>query len=197
MKRSAVLAFILFVFLMAGERSGSAQAVEAMDGRGFYINAGAMASGFMPGDYDHPVGATPEVKVYQPVIGPGVYVDLHFAHWVQIEAEGRWMLWDGYGGETQDNYLIGPRVPIHRLGRRGQIYGKALIGLAKMNFSNIDLYTHGSFTALAFGGTLDYKLTRKLTLRAVDFEYQYWPVWVENKSLQPYGVSVGMAYRVF
>ena len=41
MKRSAVLVFILFAFWVAGERSGSAQAVEAMDGRGLYINAGA------------------------------------------------------------------------------------------------------------------------------------------------------------
>ncbi len=197
MKRSVVLAFILFVLLIAGERSGNAQAVEAMDGRGFFINAGAMASGFMPGDPNHPVGLDPEVKVYQPVIGPGAYVDLHFTHWIQVEAEGRWMRWDGYGGETQDNYLIGPRVPVYRLGRRGQIYGKGLVGLAKMNFSDIDPYKNGSFTALAFGGSFDYKLTRKLTLRAVDFEYQYWPKWIPQQSLQPYGVSVGMSYRVF
>ena len=185
MKRSVVLVFILFVLLIAGLRSVSAQAVEAMDARGFYVDAGGMASGFMPGDWN------------QPVIGAGTYVDLHFSHWIQVEAEGRWMRWNGYFGETQDNYLIGPRVPVFRIGRRAQIYGKGLVGLAKMNFSELDRYKNGSFTALAFGGTLDYKLTRKLTLRAVDFEYQYWPKWVPNQSLQPYGVSVGMAYRVF
>jgi hypothetical protein len=157
-----------------------------------------MASGFMPGDSNHPVGSDViEVQAYQPVFGPGVYVDVHFTHWIQIEAEGRWMHWGGYGGETQDNYLIGPRVPVYRLGRRGQIYGKGLVGLAKMNFADIDPYKNGSFTAFAFGGTLDYKLTRKLTLRAVDFEYQYWPKWIPNESLQPYGVSIGASYRVF
>lgn len=182
MRRSVVLFCTLFVFWIAGERTGSAQAVEAMEGRGFYINAGGMASGFMPGDQN------------QAVIGVGTYVDFHFSHWIQIEGEGRWMRWNGYYGETEDNYLIGPRVPVYRLGRRGQIYGKALIGLAKQNFA---FGGYGSFTALAFGGTLDYKLTRKLTLRAVDFEYQYWPVWLPGESLQPYGVSVGAAYRVF
>jgi hypothetical protein len=182
MKRSVAFVCALLVFWIAGQRSGKAQAVEAMEGRGFHINAGAMASGFDPGDRRHPV------------VGAGTYVDLHFTHWIQVEAEGRWMRWYGYEGETQDNYLIGPRVPVYRLGRRGQIYGKALVGLAKQNFA---FGGYGSFTALAFGGTLDYKLTRKLTLRAVDFEYQYWPVWLPNKSLQPYGVSVGAAYRVF
>jgi hypothetical protein len=156
--------------------------VESADARGLYINAGAMASGFMPGD------------VNQAVVGAGTYVDVHFTHWIQVEAEGRWMPWHGYFGETQSNYLIGPRVPVYRLGHRTQIYGKALIGLGKMDFP---FGGYGSFTALAFGGSLDYKLSRKLTLRPVDFEYQYWPVWVQKKSLEPYGVSVGVAYRVF
>jgi hypothetical protein len=182
MKRSVVSAFVLFVFLTAGQGFGHAQAVEAMEGRGLSINAGGMASGFMPGDYN------------QLVIGGGTYVDVHFTHWIQVEAEGRWMRWNGYEGETQDNYLIGPRVPVYRLGRRGQIYGKALIGYAKQNFA---FGGYGSFTALAFGGTLDYKLSRKLTLRAADFEYQYWPVWLPDQSLRPYGGSVGLAYRVF
>jgi hypothetical protein len=177
-----VLVFILSVFVIAGERSGEAQAVEAMEGRGFYIDAGAMATGFMPGDWN------------QPVIGAGTYVDFHFTHWIQVEAEGRWMRWNGYYGETQDNYLIGPRVPVYRLGRRGQIYGKVLAGLAKQDFA---FGGNGSFTDFAFGATIDYKLTRKLTLRPVDFEYQYWPVWLPHQSLQPYGFSVGASYRVF
>lgn len=167
---------------MAGQRAGRAQAVESATTRGFYIDAGAMASGFSPGDRRHPV------------IGAGTYIDFHFTHWIQVEAEGRWMPWHGYYGETQSNYLIGPRVPVYHLGRRGQLYGKALIGLGKMDFA---FGGYGSFTALAFGGGLDYKLTRKLTWRPVDFEYQYWPVWIQNDSLHPYGFSTGMAYRVF
>jgi hypothetical protein len=182
MRRSVVFICTLFALWISGQRSAIAQAVEAMDGRGFYINAGGMGSGFLPGDWN------------QAVIGGGTYVDVHFTHWFQVEAEGRWMRWNGYYGETQDNYLIGPRVPVYRFGRRNQIYGKALVGLAKQNFA---FGGYGSFTAFAFGGSYDYKLTRKLTLRPVDFEYQYWPVWLPHKSLQPYGVSIGASYRVF
>lgn len=54
----------------------------------------------------------------------------------------------------------------------------------------------GTFTALAFGGGMDVKLTKRLSLRALDAEYQYWPRW-SNSSLAPYGASVGMSYRIF
>ncbi|HEY3706783.1 MAG TPA: hypothetical protein VGL22_17095 [Terracidiphilus sp.] len=182
MRRSAAVIFFLLFVLLTLDQNGRAQAVESGDERGFHVRAGAMASGFMPGD------------VNQGIVGAGTYVDLHFTHWFQVEAEGRWMPWHGYFGETQSNYLIGPRVPVYRVGRRGQIYGKALIGLGKMDFP---FGGYGTFTATAFGGSFDYRLSRKLTLRPIDFEYQYWPVWVRNQSLEPYGVSVGMSYRVF
>jgi hypothetical protein len=41
------------------------------------------------------------------------------------------------------------------------------------------------------------KLTRRINLRAADFEYQLWPKWVNNQSLMPYGLSAGLSYRVF
>jgi hypothetical protein len=43
---------------------------------------------------------------------------------------------------------------------------------------------------------VDVKLTRRISLRAVDVEYQYWPWW-SNTALSPYGASVGMSYKVF
>lgn len=129
------------------------------------------------------------------MVGVGTYVDAHFTHWFQVEGEARWLRFNQYYGEHEDTYLIGPKVPIKQIGHSSEIYGKALIGLGKMTFPNN--YGYGSFTALAFGGGWDYKLSRKITLRAVDFEYQDWPKWLNNGSLYPYGVSVGMAYRVF
>jgi hypothetical protein len=45
-----------------------------------------------------------------------------------------------------------------------------------------------------FGGGVDYRLSRKFTLRAFDFEYQRWNV---TPTLYPYGGSVGMSYKVF
>jgi hypothetical protein len=159
-----------------------AQAVESAESRGLSISAGGMASGFQSGSYD------------DKLVGAGTFVDVHFTHWFQVEAEGRWLYWHQYYGHHQSNYLIGPRVPIKQFGR-AQLFGKALVGEGRETFPFG--YGYGSFTALAFGGTLDYRLTRRLSLRAVDFEYQYWPRWLSDQSLHPYGVSTGVAYRVF
>jgi hypothetical protein len=111
-----------------------------------------------------------------------------------VEAEGRWLRFNEYSGEDMSHYLVGPRVPIHRFGRF-DTYGKVLVGVGRMTFP-LD-YGHGSFTALAYGGGADYRLSRKLTIRAVDFEYQQWPKWLPGEALYPWGVSVGVGYRVF
>jgi hypothetical protein len=182
MRRSAwVFCFVLFI-LGAAVRSGSAQAVESADARQLQITAGGMVSGFQPDE-----GETD-------LIGLGTYVDVHFTHWFQVEGEARWLRWNQYYGEHQDNYLIGPRVPIRRLGSRGQIYGKVLIGYGKMTFPFG--YGYGTFTDLAYGAAVDYRWTRKLTLKT-DFEFQEWPKWLNNQQLYPYGVSVGVGYKVF
>lgn len=179
MRRSAVL---LVVLLSAGLLRSFSQSVESADTGRLSVTAGGFVSGFRPGQDNHTL------------IGGGTFVDVHLSHWVQIEAEGRWLEWNQYYGQHEENYLIGPRVPIKHF-RRSQLYGKALIGLGKETFPFG--YGYGSFTALAFGGTYEYRLSRRLTLRAVDFEYQYWPKWLNNQSLSPYGVSTGLGYRIF
>jgi hypothetical protein len=84
---------------------------------------------------------------------------------------------------------------------KATVYGKALGGYSKMNFgTNLSLspYPLGTakYTDLAFGGGVDLKLTRRLSLRAVDVEYHYWPSW-NNSTLSPYGASVGLGYKIF
>ena len=195
MKRSAVLLFsILFA---AGAVAARAQVAAAATTRQFSITAGGMVSIFQPdfeGDwqppsYQYPVAHTSPY----PLFGAGAYVDVKFRRWVQLEAEGRWLRFNQYGGISQDNYLIGPRVPVFHFWR-SSVYAKALGGYAKMNFDNLG--DKGSFTDLAFGGGMDVKLTKRLSLRAVDFEYQYYPRW-SNSSLSPYGASVGIGYKIF
>jgi Outer membrane protein beta-barrel domain len=168
----------------------SAQVTESATARRFSVTAGGMGSVFVPNDGSHPPYGTGADHL----VGLGTYVDLHFTHWIQVEAEARWLRFDQYAGEHIDNYFIGPRVPIHQFGR-AQAYGKVLVGMGKMTFPNN--YGYGTFTALAYGGGIDYKLSRKLTLRAVDFEFQQWPRWLGSSAIYPYGVSVGIGYRVF
>lgn len=129
------------------------------------------------------------------LVGAGTFVDVRFSHWIQLEGETRFLRWNEYQGEHQDTYLLGPRVPLLQFGKNGQIYGKALIGYGKMTFPYN--YGYGSFTALAFGETVEFRMSRRLTFRALDVEWQDWPKWLNNTSLYPFGVSVGVGYRVY
>ena len=206
MKRFGVV--LSSILLAAGAVASSAQSVPAATEGQFSITAGGMASIFQPdfaGQWKFAcssgcTGSAPAGIYYpvaqassQPLFGAGAYVDVRLTRWVQIEAEGRWQRFNQFDNISQDNYLIGPRVPVFRF-RRSSIYAKALAGYSKMVF---DPYNdHGSFTALAFGGGMDVRLTKRLSFRAVDVEYQYWPLW-GNSTLSPYGASTGIGYRIF
>jgi Outer membrane protein beta-barrel domain len=184
-------AFLFFISLFfSAVTSANAQVIESAAARQFRIDAGAMGSIFAPNDNVPNLYGPGAGHLY----GVGTYVDMHFTHWFQLEGEARWLRIGQFYGEHQDNYLIGPKVPLYRIGR-AQTYGKVMIGLGKETFPHNAGY--GSFTALAYGAGLDYRLSRKFTVRAVDFEFQEWPKWLNNTQLYPYGVSVGMAYRVF
>jgi len=156
------------------------------------VTAGALGSVFQPDYGGGGVAATAPNRLY----GVGAFVDVRFSRWVQIEAEGRWLRWNKFVDIYQDNYLIGPRVPIMHIGRVTP-YGKFLFGMGKMNFEYSS--THCRCTDLVYGGGADVQLTKRLSWRAVDFEYQQWPSWyvLQNGELHPYGVSTGIGYRIF
>jgi opacity protein-like surface antigen len=197
-----------FCILLTVATVSHAQVVPSATSRQFSVSAGGMGSVFQPdymGDWKlsgsvyNPVAASSDY----PLIGIGAYVDVRFTRWIQIEAEGRWMRFNTYSNIHQDNYLIGPRIPIHRYGRFTP-YAKALVGITSM-----DMGPHptcgvickvpdptGRFLTVAYGGGVDMKLTRKFTLRAVDAEYQQMPSCF-GSSVSPYGASVGVSYKIF
>lgn len=156
------------------------------------LTAGGMGSVFQP---DYAGGGTPQASP-QRLFSAGIYVDLKMTRWIQLEGEMRWLRQNSYINITEDNYLIGPRVPIHEFKRLGITpYGKALVGLGRMNFEYNQAY--GRFTDVALGGGVDLKLSKRFSVRPFDFEYQFWPNWVNNHTLQPYGASAGIAYKIF
>jgi hypothetical protein len=186
MKRS-----ILALFCVASSLaivSARAQVVPAATSSTFHLSAGALGSLAQP-DYNGIQATDSSNRIY----GPGAYVDIHFSRWVQVEAEGRWLrynqLVDRYltTGNGESTYLIGPRIPIGTF-HRVTPYGKFLVGLGGASF------IAGHTFVLSYGGGVDVKLSRRFTLRAVDFEYQQWRV---SPTLYPYGGSVGISYRVF
>lgn len=202
------ISFALFCYLLAaGALSARGQVVPSATGRGLSVTAGAMGSVFQPnfkGDW------TPTNDLLIPtaeasdwaLIGIGAYVDVKFTRWIQIEAEARFSRFNQYENIHQDNYLIGPRIPIHRYGRFTP-YAKALVGITNMDMgpdptdpTGTRSDPTGRFLTAAYGGGVDVKLTKRFTLRAVDAEYQQLPNAYGN-SFSPYGASVGLGYRIF
>jgi hypothetical protein len=195
MRRFGVFSYsILFAVVAISAR---AQVVPTATARQLSLTAGGMASVFQSDYAGLWTNAAPSYPVAQsssqPLFGAGAYVDFELTRWVQLEAEGRWQRFNEYAAISQDNYLIGPRYPVYRLGR-SKLYAKALFGYSKMNFDAFG--DHGKFTDLAFGGGVDVKLTKRVSFRAVDFEYQYWPQW-GNSTISPYGASMGIGYKIF
>ncbi len=194
MTRSIVV--FLSILLAASASSARAQVVPSATGHQLSITAGALASAFQP-DYE---GGFVPLQSFNRLYGVGAYVDVKFTRWIQLEAEGRWLRFNEFVGIDQDNYLIGPRLPINKLRVwRATPYVKVLGGLGYMNFESGT--GSGHYTALAYGGGIDLKLTKRLTARG-DFEYQQWPQWpdipgVPTATLYPYGLSAGLGYRIF
>lgn len=187
MKR-LTLAFLLLAFSV-GAVAARGQVVPAANARTLSISVGGLGSMFQPDYAGEGIAQTSPNRLY----GAGVYFDARFRRWIQIEGEGKWMRFNQYyacpecSGNGEDTYLIGPRIPIvdwHGL----KPYGKFMVGLGTGPFLN------GNTFVFAYGGGLDYRLTRRISIRAIDFEYQQWQV---TPRLNPYGGSVGVSYKIF
>jgi len=185
------IAVLVFSCLICAAASLHAQVTPSAFRGQLSLTAGGMGSVFQP---DYAGGGLPQSSP-QRLFGAGIYVDLKMTRWIQLEGEARWLRGNALVDITEDNYLIGPRVPIHEFKRLGITpYGKALVGLGRMNFEYNQAY--GRFTDLALGGGVDLKLTKRISVRPFDFEYQLWPNWI-NGTLKPYGASAGIAYKIF
>lgn len=176
------------IFSMVLSASAGAQVVPAATRPGPSIYAGGMASAFRP----YP-DANKVLSGYRDstTLGIGAYIDLNAPRWWGIEAEGRWLLFHEFAQVHEETYLIGPRfiVPL----RRFKFYGKALYGQGNFVFPYGD--AHELSPVLAFGGGVDYRLTRKISVRILDAEYQRW--WsFQKQGISPIGASVGVAYHL-
>jgi opacity protein-like surface antigen len=183
MKKFVTALFCLV--LISAAISVSAQVAPAGFRRGLSVDAGGEASAFQP-DYAGN-GSTAQTSPYR-LFGIGAFVDVHISRWVQIEGEGRWLHFNEYQNIAQNTYMIGPKVPIREI-HRWTPYGKALIG-----WGSGPGWLSGRATTIAYGGGVEFRLTRKFTLRPFDFEEEYWHT---NPTLHPYGASAGISYRVF
>jgi opacity protein-like surface antigen len=188
LKRS--IAALFLVMIATGPVLARAQVVPSATKGQFTLTAGALGSVTQPDYAGRGVAQTSPNRRY----GSGAFVDLRFTRWVQIEAEGRWSRFNEFEDINEDNYLIGPRIPLRTFHfMRATPYGKVLVGYGRMNGE--DNFWYGRFTDIAYGGGVDFKLTNRISARG-DFEYQQWPSWFTS-ALYPYSVSAGVSYRIF
>ena len=129
--------------------------------------------------------------------GVGAFADYHWSEKIEIEAEARFLRFNSFYSESEDNYLAGPRYLVKKFGKF-QPYGQCLVGLAEMQYP----FSIGSmqYLALAPGGGMNYRISTKWTLRG-EYEYQFWPgspnfVNEPAHEITPNGFHVGLAYRI-
>jgi hypothetical protein len=185
---TCLAAFFLLAsaLLLCPARASSQVAPSAYDSSR-NIWAGAEYSNFLP-DFGPP----------QRLSGIGVYVDLNVTSRLGVEGEARFQRFNGFYGESQDNYLIGPEVILLHRGKL-RPYAKVLFGIGQNDFP-LTIGT-GKYFILAPGGGVDYRLSRRISLRA-EYEYQFWPsapgvAGEPSNGMKPNGFSAGFAYKLF
>jgi hypothetical protein len=198
-KKIGLFALLLIPTALIAQNSQSATGGEAS------ISAGAEMSGFNP-DWGCP-SSSPFCA--SDLVGPAAFFDFDMHGKYGLEGEARWLHWHGVGGEVESNYLVGPRYRLFRYGRLSGWF-KLVVGggwITTINYPAAGSLK-GSYFVYAPGGTVNYRLTHRLIVRA-DYEWQFWPsfsgpptyntttgeVVQNNSGLTPNGFSVGIAYR--
>ncbi len=156
-----------------------AQALPAASGPGSNITVGGGYSMF-------------EADYGQRAIGGGfAFIDVH-PHWrYGFEGETRYLRMHAAENVTETTYVGG----VHVYMRPGTFrpYAKFLAGLGRLNFPFH--YAQGNYLALVPGAGVDFLVTDRITVRAVDFEYQEWPQFTYG-NLRPYGINAGISFRL-
>ena len=168
--------------------------------RGFW--AGAEFSDFNP-DYSCGNSNFP-FRCANDLLGLGIAAEYHFGGRLAATGEGRWLPWNGAGGQSESSYLFGPAYKIWSH-NEFFISGKFLAGIGHISVPQLS----GSYFAYSPGADLTYNSSPRMSL-FLDYEYQRWPsfsgeptvsnsgqVILHNHGLSPNGFSVGAKYRFF
>lgn len=157
-----------------------AQVAPEGDQGGLNLSAGVMGSGFTLQYGD------------RKMLGITGFVDADTRRRIGLEAEARFLEFHQTANVHAETYSGGVRYHFN-IGKL-QPYAKGLVGIGFFNFP-YNLAT-GSYLVITGGGGVDYILTRRIHLRAVDVEYQNWPQFTFG-SMTSLGVSTGIRFRIF
>ena len=194
---------ILMVLLLSA--TALAQSPESAVGGNSSIWAGGEISSFNP---DYSCGSNAPFGCSSQIVGPTAFFDFNVEPKWGAEGEARWLHWNGPNGQIESNYLVGGR---YRVARYWRFDGwlKFLVGAGLITTPGFPAAgsLKGSYFAYTPGGTLDYRLTRNISVRG-DYEFQIWPAFAgpptynssgtlveHNNGLTPNGFSLGISYR--
>jgi hypothetical protein len=180
LQRSLFLAFAIALSITSGSRLAVAQADPTAIGTGSrWLIGGTYA--YFQSDYG---------KRY--LGGGSGFVDYARSPKLTYEAEVRFLVMNEEVGTHQSTYLIGAKLPYYT--RWATPYAKVLIGAGRFHFPYD--YADGSYFVLAPGAGVDLPIGKsRISVRLVDVEYQSWLNFPFG-TLNPYGVSTGVAFRI-
>jgi opacity protein-like surface antigen len=170
------------------------------------LSAGGEISSFNP---DYSCSSATPFGCSNQLVGPAAFFDFDVHHKWGVEGEARWLHWNGPNGQIESNYLAGGRyraLTYHRL----DAWVKFLVGAGLITTPGYPQpgSLKGSYFAYVPGGTLEYPITSRISLRG-DYEFQLWPSFAgpptydtstgtviqHANGLTPNGFSLGVTYR--
>ncbi|MGH9599537.1 MAG: outer membrane beta-barrel protein [Terracidiphilus sp.] len=179
LRHVAVVAFAV-LFSAACPVATRAQVAESGNQGGLKLSAGGTASAYA-------------VQYGQrKLLGFTAFVDAGTTRRFGLVAETTQMLWHQTDNVHLATYSAGARY--HFDFGRFQPYAKGLVGEGEFNFPYN--YATGHYFVVTGGGGLDYRLTRRIWVRAADFEYQDWPQFTYG-AMTNFGVSAGVRVQFF
>ena len=187
-RASALLWLLAPALLLASANPVRAQVVQAANEGTLKLSAGAIGS-----------GDTFQQEGQRKMLGVGAFVDAETTGHFGIEAEGRWVEFHQTANVHAETYSIGGRYHLD-FGPRWQPYAKGLVGFA--NFTYPYNYAQGNRDLIVTaGGGVDFRWTRRITLRLADVEFQDWPNFqytsTASGNMTSLNGSVGFKVRIF
>jgi Outer membrane protein beta-barrel domain len=141
--------------------------------------------------------------------GGGVGADFRLGRFIFGQpAVGARFTWTTSTWGTEKTYLFGPEL--HYVYGKFRPYGSFLLGVGDVTYKPNGV-TDNSIV-YQIGGGVDYRMGRRLSVRMVDFQYQFWNLGTHNytagllpgqpaqsfaTTLRPFSLNFGVLFRVF
>ena len=179
------------VVLMVLTTGSAAMAQTVIDGRG------GAASLWVGAEYARYQAGFPKDSTIQ-LGGIGAFATYNLNRHYGVEMHARFLNMDSWNGETEQNYLIGPRYTFLR-GEKLRPFAMFQVGMVKIQYP-FQMGTGSSF-AMAPGGGVEYRLGSKWSVRGA-YELQMLtnsPDFTNEPKfgIRPTGFTGGISYRIF